>query len=304
MRASILRLFAVSGGLTATALNVPQNSLLPKKFSNKFLGTTAAIIFPVLSISAAPLLAAAATEEWQLLNGNVILPDPIELTIIEKKEGGSRTVKQKLSNPTLIGAGGGGSVFSFANDLSVILKVSWKDSTQSVQRECQTLQLLESRHVKHTERCLGEFPYTDDQHNRVMIALEPYVPDAVASVSQLDSASKQEHAVQQIAVTLVQMLAANVVTIDVQPLISTLTGDVLFIDLTEAVVLENEKPAPPGSLVNNREILMASFTTEIMALIPESLVHVASKAIAQEMQTESTTLSDEAKSVLGSFLED
>ena len=66
-----------------------------------------------------------------------------------------------------------------------------------------------------------------------MIVVEPYVSDGVATVMGLDP-SKRISAVEQIARTLIQMLAANVVTVDVQLLISQSSGKVTFFDLTEA----------------------------------------------------------------------
>jgi hypothetical protein len=76
---------------------------------------------------------------------------------------------------------------------------------------------------------------------------------------------------------MVQMLAANVVTVDVQPLIYKQTGDVIFIDLTEAQELK-----PPLSFLD--VALLSSFCTEMAALIPESLLPVASTALLDELK--------------------
>lgn len=240
--------------------------------------------------SAALLLSALLTPQhevvknWELMNGSVRLNDPIVLSIQGKT--------LQLSNPTLIGAGGGGAVFAM-EDSSILLKVSWTDSTKSVHRECRTLQLLEQKNVGSAERCLGEFAYDGDDEGRVVIAVEPYVRDAVAAVSEVDK-RQQRIAVEQIARTVVQMLAANIVTIDVQPLIDKHTGNVIFIDMTEAQEL-----IPPFSFLD--KVLLGSFATEMLTLIPENLVDVASQTMMKEiaaLKAEGVSLSDEANEVL------
>lgn len=210
------------------------------------------------------------------------------------KASSGSTVSYTLTKPKLIGAGGGGAVFAFENSLK-LLKVSWNGSSKSVERECSTLQLLERNKVESSERCLGRYDYNNvggDNH-RVMILAEPYVPDGVASVMEVDE-SKRDVAVEQIARTLVQMLAANIVTIDVQPLVSKETGRVIFIDMTEAQELK-----PPFTFL--AKTLMSSFTTEMMALIPEQYMSTAANAAMQEinsLEASGIVLSPEAMDVL------
>jgi hypothetical protein len=243
-------------------------------------------VFIATSLVVPTCTGTAAAAEWQLLNGDVQLPDLIQLQTTSKRS-------LILSDPVVVGAGGGGAVFAF-RDSSTLLKVSWKGSTKSVQRECRTLQMLQEANVQSAERCLGEFEYYNDKEDgRVMIAVEPYVRDAVASLEEVDTA-KQADAVEQIARTLVQMLAANIITIDVQPLINSETGEVIFIDMTEA-----QKLHPPYTFLD--QTLMGSFTTEMLALIPERHVETATKTMLQEIQaleSKGTRLSDEAKEVL------
>jgi hypothetical protein len=204
---------------------------------------------------------ASAAEVWNLLNGQVRLADPVAFP-------------KQLRRPRLLGSGGGGAVFSF-DESQVVLKVSWLGSTSSVERECSILKVLEQNGVQGVERCLAQQPYPDDSR-RVMIALEPLMDDAVANPLEVD-ASLRPRAIRCIIRTMVQMLAANVVTVDVQPLISRQTGDILFIDLTEAKVL-----VPPLSFLD--VALMSSFCTEMSALIPEPLLPVASTAVLHELQ--------------------
>ena len=257
----------------ALQVSPPRASVLAACKSTIFGGLVACLL-------SAP--AAAENYEWQLMNGNVVLKDPIVLSV-------AGSDKVSLVKPQLIGAGGGGAVFAF-EDSQKLLKVSWEGSAKSVERECSTLQLLEKNQVQASERCLGKYDY---DKNRVMILAEPYVSDGVASVMEVDP-SKRAFVVEQIARTLVQMLAANVITIDVQPLISKETGRVIFIDMTEAQVLK-----PPFTFL--AKTLMSSFTTEMMALIPDEYMPKAAKATLQEiknMEALGVTMSPEAMEVL------
>ena len=223
--------------------------------------------------------------KWELMNGSVQLNDPVVI--------GTASYR----NPELIGVGGGGAVFSFQGS-KTLLKVSWDGSSKSVERECRTLQSLEKAQVEAAERCLGSFPYDQD---RVMILVEPYVPDAVASVMEVPDPSARIHAVKQIARTLVQMLAANIVTIDVQPLISRETGQVIFIDMTEA-----EKLSPPYSFLD--KTLISSFTTEMITVIPEQYLGVAKAEALKEVKRllgkdGQQVLSDDVMEILQSQLD-
>lgn len=173
------------------------------------------------------------TQEFDFPNGHVRIDEPLVLTLP-----GHHHDTLRLVHPALVGYGGGGSVFAFDNQdeqdtttTPPLIKVSWTASADSVRRECATLQYLESKGVTRAERCLGAVPYphNDDDNNddeRVMIAVTPYVTDAVASVGELDNTAEflQIKAVRQISQTLVQMLAHDIITIDVQPLISQNTG--------------------------------------------------------------------------------
>jgi len=262
-------------------------------------------------LASSTLTTAVELNEWQLMNGDVRLPDPLELNLptTSASSSSSSTRKILLQNPTLIGAGGGGAVFRFGDDQpdddvsDILLKVSWAGSTKSVIRECRTLQLLERKNVGSAERCLGEFPYdyaqqSDDDkgQERVMIAVTPYVRNAVASVDAVNGRQQQRVAVRQIAQTVIQMLAANVVTIDVQPLIDQQTGNVIFVDMMEAQELR-----PPFSFLD--QVLIGSFVTEMLTLVPDQFVDVASKAMVQEiaaLEAKGVSLSDQAKDVLHS----
>lgn len=163
-------------------------------------------------------------------------------------------------------SGGSGAVFSFNIDRSeqsididdqVAVKVSWKASRSTVENECNILQTLESNHVPHTERCLAQMPY--DEH-RTMIALKPVVTQRTSSITSI-SQTAQDNAIHQVVETTLSMLLANVITVDVQPLISD-TGEVLFIDFTEAGRVS--VPPTPRDLSG-----VVGFCNEMIALIPE-----------------------------------
>ena len=239
---------------------------------------TLVVSFGIVTFSPSSVYAATdmtTTPQWDLMNGNVQLPNQLDL----KLPGTSSSTSEKLvlSAPTLIGAGGGGAVFAF-EDSSKLIKISWSKSTQSVLQECQTLQYLKTQQVTATEQCLATYDYPYDK-DRAMILVEPYVKDAVASVIEIDGGSKARiNAVQQIIQTLVQMLAANTITIDVQPLINPTTGDVVFIDMTEAQILPN---APPSF---KEKAVITAFVSEMAALIPDEYSKEATKALIHQMQ--------------------
>jgi hypothetical protein len=218
----------------------------------------------------------AGAHTWWLPNGEVKLTDPLTLFS-----------QYKLSNPILLGSGGGGAVFStFAQDHvpinshqdekngdMVAVKISWSRSASSVERECNILQELERKSTRNVEICLGMEKYPLDD-SRVAIALKPVVENSVATVDKVNR-DVQYQAVQSIVRTLVDMLGANIVTTDVQPLIGKETGSVIFIDMTEARIMSD----PPSFL---DLALATSFCAEMIALIPESLADVASKTFLEE----------------------
>jgi len=252
----------------------------------------------------------AYAKDWDLINGSVTLPDPLTISFQDRRRTGmsnpppvSKQQSFTLSNPEIIGAGGGGAVFSF-NDSDMLLKVSWEGTSKTVQRECRTLQLLEDAGVSAAERCLAIFPYGDgdvnkksknnnnnDETSRTMILVTPYMKDAVASVKEVMTEDARKVAVDQIARTLVQMLVANIITIDVQPLISKTTGQTIFIDMTEAQVLSSSSPSTATTSSSSSyysildQTLISSFINEMVALIPESYWDtVARTSIMEELK--------------------
>jgi hypothetical protein len=296
--------------------------LLSSSVRTLLLAGMAATVFHLVPITAAAHAADLTNDnnqnyhQWDLLNGSVVLTEPIHLKFRDRTTGTDRSVA--LTKPQIVGAGGGGAVFSFLDDpqasssstsssgsfqeRDMLLKISWEGTAKTVQRECKTLQLLEDRNVQSAERCLGTFDYdyggdttsTKEKEAaptaaplppRTMILVAPYMRDAVASVAEIDNEAARIVAVHQIARTLVQMLAANVITIDVQPLISRTTGQTIFIDMTEAQVLSSPSVGGGGADYSFLDqTLISSFTSEMVALIPKDYWKIAKTAILDEME--------------------
>jgi hypothetical protein len=229
------------------------------------------MILPSKAIAAGALwgiLTFPGTEQliYELGNGSVKLENPMNFQ-------GS-----KLKDPRFLGSGGGGAAFAYSRDLKndVVVKFSWLGSAESVRNECQILQVMDERKISGVEHCLGAMAYSDDPR-RSLIVMEPVIEDAVSNVADipLDLQPKTASALVR---TMVQMLAANVVTTDVQPLISQSTGQVILIDMTEARLLK-----VPFAFID--VALMSSFCTEVLNLIPESMLEVASQSLLSELST-------------------
>jgi hypothetical protein len=222
-------------------------------------------------------------QAWKLGNGDVELPNPLVIAGLQ------------LQHPRLLGSGGGGAVFSMEDvsknvpssksaNANMAVKVSWRRSAASVENECHVLQLLQESSVSGVETCLGQAPYPTDP-TRVMIALQPVFTQndvMVNSVSDIKGYDQQSRAVRSIVKNLMEMLAARTVYTDVQPLISQKTGDVLFIDLTEAKVILASNSASDISVVDLS--LASSFVSEMLSRIPDSLQDVAAQTLWQELQ--------------------
>lgn len=207
-----------------------------------------------------------------------------------------KNLSYALTNPQFLGAGGGGAVFSYERQQSlpskstlratatttvdvpskhkVVVKFSWLHSADSVRNECQVLKAMEQRHISGVERCLTQLDYPDDPR-RAILVMEPVIEDGVSSLSDL-SPSAALTATESLMTTMAQMLAARVVTADVQSLISKSTGDVILIDMTEAKVL------PDGKLSDLDKALVSEFCNEMVSLIPDTLSKTAFEAFSKE----------------------
>jgi hypothetical protein len=201
---------------------------------------------------------------YELGNGSVQLQNPMVFQ------------DTTLTSPRFLGSGGGGAVFGYSRnqkDGDVVVKISWLKSAASVRKECQIMQVLEKKHIIGVETCLASLDYPPDSR-RAMIVMQPLVDDSVSAISDLGT-DLQEVAVKNLMTTMIQMMAADVVTTDVQPLISK-SGEVILIDLTEAKIMKD-----PPTFVDLA--LLGSFLAEVFSLVPENLFDLASKSIVSEV---------------------
>lgn len=194
-------------------------------------------------------------------------------------------------------SGGSGAAFSFsvlprnegrrsADDNSadgkVAVKVSWKRSRDSVLNECDILHSLEG--VPHVERCLGRplrYPYDGD--DRVMIVLSPVVTSRSAdrvtsSLKKVVRGEPLERSVRDVVETMVGMLRMGVYTIDVQPLVDAETGNVVFVDFTEAGRFLGDPLSPSDASA------IVGFCSEMLALVPDGMRDFASRCLASELR--------------------
>lgn len=196
-------------------------------------------------------------------------------------------------------SGGSGAVFSFStrnknsifqtspnlNNMNerIAIKVSWKRSRTSVEKECTILHGLEN--IPYVVRCLSgqpnAYPFED---GRVMIATSPVltsdftVDGITSSVDNLKSGTAKINAVKCIVVAMIGILQSSVYTIDVQPLIDIESGDVVFIDFTEANYFSYSAITPKD------ESAIIGFCTEMLALIPDSMKEDAAEILRQELR--------------------
>jgi hypothetical protein len=181
--------------------------------------------------------------------------------------------------------------------------VSWSHSAESVANECRVLQTIQARAIRpypSIEICMGEAPYAteDDEEDlttmeheqRVMIALRPvFVDPQVSSLTELEP-PQLVTAVDSLVQTMMQLLSIGVVTVDVQPLISRTTGQVLLIDFTEARVLVGAAAPDAAAIIEVAEDrdtvqpLVSSFISEVLSLIPTPLQEtLASESLIQSL---------------------
>lgn len=250
-------------------------------FSIPAAAAAAAAALLLLPVTAASAAAAAAPPPPRFGANTLSPPDELVLPTVSGPA-------LALSRPRLLGFGGGGAVFAYARPGGppVAVKFSWPRTVASVRAECAALRALEAARVGGVARCLAAADYEDAAGGaaRAVIATEPVVDDAVADVRAVRSTEGRERAVRRVVRTMVEMLAAGVVTSDVQPLVSAVSGDVVFIDLTEAErvgsACEGGACATMGALEVAR---VASFVGEMLAFVPEELAGVAAAALEEEL---------------------
>mmetsp|Transcript_39849 Transcript_39849/g.51374 ORF Transcript_39849/g.51374 Transcript_39849/m.51374 type:complete len:357 (-) Transcript_39849:117-1187(-) len=189
-----------------------------------------------------------------------------------------------LSTPRLLGFGGGGAVFSVEileeNGIKVgyeqdaVLKISWETTVKEIQNECKVLQHLSEMRVPNVETCIENSSFSN---GRQAILMQPFFEgDLVSSIEELPSKEAKMNAVQSLITTMVQMLAAGVVTSDLQPLIREKSGELLLVDFSEAAKL----PANPDFVDLAR---VRNFCSEICTSIPNGLQQYAIQVLEKEL---------------------
>ncbi|GKY98572.1 hypothetical protein MPSEU_000814000 [Mayamaea pseudoterrestris] len=244
----------------------------------RMLGRRLVALLFIMAVSSSSAAYGQESYQWNFGNDKIVeLVTPLDVN------GGMR-----LTHPVLLGAGSGGAVFSMQNDKEeatlqpplVAVKISWTASAASISKECKILQKLEQQSVHGVERCLATAPYPSDSR-RVMMVLEPVVVDDANSIDDIRDLAARSRAMNQLMETLVEMMAARVVTTDVQLLVSQ-SGDILLIDLTEAKKLSSYMPLAAIDMA-----LANSFCSEMLALVPRSMHFVAEKALTQALAAHS-----------------
>lgn len=208
----------------------------------------AVLLAPLACLNSIP--AHAISQIFRLNNGEVLLPQPWICDTFS------------LADPTLLGSGGSGAVFSMSTeaDEKVAVKVSWANAASSVINEGKVLRALNKAGVEGVEQLRGSCMLPG---NRVVLVLSPLVERPIERIEALPS-SGQMRAVEGLASTLVQMLAARVATTDVQLLADGSSGVSLLIDLSEASILGSEE-------LSELDIALASsFVAEVDALVPST----------------------------------
>lgn len=233
------------------------------------------ILVPLAVTSVAIPVHAAVTQPtiyaWQFENGAVVIPDPLLFA------------DKVLHQPRLLGSGGGGAVFAVTQDgsqRSYAVKTSWASSTEAIENECRVLQWLEDKDVTGVERCLGIQPYVRDVQTdarRVMILLEPVMEGPIAASLADLSPHLQSRPVEMIVKTMLEILSANVAVTDVQTLVSQETGDILFIDFSEARILSPSTEA----MSFMEQALLSNFVQEVSAMIPKGQEALAARIVSQ-----------------------
>lgn len=125
-----------------------------------------------------------------------------------------------------------------------------------------------------------DYPY---ENGRSIIALSPVVMETAAdnngitsSIDKVNPGLPQRNAVQCVVETMVQMLQLGIYTIDIQPLIDRTTGELVFIDFTEADYFSTIGDGDDDSAI-------VGFCGEMLTLIPERLKDMAVEMLTTEI---------------------
>lgn len=276
---------------------------------------------PLLPANAADTTT-STIHEWTLGNGLVKLPDPFVISIpssrfserstydnslttasMQQRQQNNDDIQLELTNPKLLGSGSGGAVFAMKTKTTitstspsnsfpfqqVAVKISWEASTSSVNNECHILQLMEQQHIPNVEQCWIniDYPFNQQQHRRILILTPVFDEEIVTSITDLSNKSLQQIAIQNIIKTLIFMICNGIVTTDIQPMIGRYTGNILFLDMTEAqqiIIITSSSSKLSTSQPTFVQLALArSFCTEMITLIPDHLTNVATQVLDEQI---------------------
>lgn len=142
-----------------------------------------------------------------------------------------------LSEPRPIGSGGHGTVYADTK-ASVVAKVSYPNTAETVTGECATLRRLEAFHVPFAERCLGTCVVGD----RVVALFSPYFKGGrQVSREVIESLTGEALAkfIRASTLFLVRCLVAGVAVSDLQVLARP-NGEILVIDFNLAGLVDDD----------------------------------------------------------------
>lgn len=184
-----------------------------------------------------------------------------------------------------IGQGGTGIVYSgimmntynplaaATNSLNeVIVKMSRSTTQKSINHECDILNILEKANVPNIEHCLCNSNYEIEKDDiRSISILEPYfsIKDknnndvVVSTIEAIPIKTIQLKAIDNLLYALVRIIENNIALSDVQLLIDSTSGKLIFIDFTESILIS--QPLNPSY---NEIQLIISFIQECLAFIP------------------------------------
>jgi len=176
-----------------------------------------------------------------------------------------------LEGSRLIGAGGTGVVYAKDDDDKVIkVAVSNTEATlASLANECAILKYLASQGVENIEQCVCSFDVDEESKlnnkDKQWIVLAPLFPSpSISSFDAFDDTSARAAATRAIASSLVQIIASNVASGDVQFLADKQTGRLMLIDFSEARHFNEPTPTFQD------EALAKSFCSETVSLVASS----------------------------------
>eukprot|EP00971_Amphidinium_carterae_P066032 1308088-Amphidinium_carterae.1 len=152
-----------------------------------------------------------------------------------------------------------------SKQVAVAVKLSRQNAAAKLANECSILRRLEGAQVARVVRCIEECDVAVGPTLQKGIVLSPFLEDAKqAGAGELPgSLAAQKLLVADILTTAVAVLHAGVAGVDVQVLVQPTTGMTLWIDFTEAVLLD-------AVSADEAEQAALSFAFEVLYGVPRA----------------------------------